>query len=614
GITRVPAEILGVAERVGSLAPGRDADLLVLTGEPLDINAWVESVYVGGELVFEGRGTGGQPAVDTAATQPAKRPVVVRAGMIWVGDGRVIRDGSLLIQDGKIQAVGQRVPHPPFARIVDAGADACVVPGFIDAQGHLGLAGDRTVASPDVAIHRAVAPAEREFLRVARAGVTTVLLAPYRAAPNGARLAAVKSWGADRDALVARELTGVRFSLRGQDPLSGVEALRRTIEAGKKYEETWKKYEEELAKWRAGKVTKPEEKPDTVTETGKPDPITGTWTYTVSGDPLPQPVSGTCVLKLTGNTIEGRLSDPESGEDTPVRGTLEGDRVTLEIEQDTPVGRPTIRATLDREDHMTGAVEIDQFRLGFEATRTSKEAVEFKVQVTRKRTKDGRPTPPKVDENLEPLRPLLAGRIPAVVEVQTAAQIVGACKLFVDELKLPLVLLGADDAATVVDQLIARKDRLGVVVPPDIERRRQRRPYCPAVDLSRSGVPVALQSDAEDAARDLPLVGLFAVREGLGGDAALRALTIDAARMYKLDDRLGSLEPGKDADVLIYRGYPFDAGARLERVFVAGEEVPGAGDAAWPDAAAEGPRVQRAGTPALQRQPDAREAGAGVGP
>ncbi|MEW6251006.1 MAG: amidohydrolase family protein, partial [Planctomycetota bacterium] len=44
GITRVPAEILGVAERVGSLAPGRDADLLVLTGEPLDINAWVERV------------------------------------------------------------------------------------------------------------------------------------------------------------------------------------------------------------------------------------------------------------------------------------------------------------------------------------------------------------------------------------------------------------------------------------------------------------------------------------------------------------------------------------------------------------------------------------------
>ncbi|MBU0616522.1 MAG: amidohydrolase family protein, partial [Planctomycetes bacterium] len=115
---------------------------------------------------------------------------------------------------------------------------------------------------------------------------------------------------------------------------------------------------------------------------------------------------------------------------------------------------------------------------------------------------------------------------------------------------------------------------LGVVIPPDVVRTRQRKPYTQAADLSRQGIPVALQSDSEDGARSLPLMGLFAVRNGLGGDAALRALTVDAARMYKLDDRIGSLEPGKDADLLIFSGHPFDAGSRLERVIVSGREVP----------------------------------------
>lgn len=52
-ITLTPAEILGVANRVGSLAPGKDADVVILDGPPLSIKTWVERVYVNGELVYE---------------------------------------------------------------------------------------------------------------------------------------------------------------------------------------------------------------------------------------------------------------------------------------------------------------------------------------------------------------------------------------------------------------------------------------------------------------------------------------------------------------------------------------------------------------------------------
>ncbi len=589
-ITRVPAEILHMDDRVGSLAPGKDADFLVLTGPPLDINSFVRAAYVGGQLVF----TAPQPrdsrrgaARPTAEPPP---PLVIRAGTIWVGDGTVIRDGSLLIEDGKIQAVGQRVPHPPFARIIDARPDGFVVPGFIDAHGHLGLSGDQTVAAPDLPVHRSVGVAGREFLRVARAGVTTVLQAPYRTAANGGQMAAIKTYGRDRSELVAREVAGLKFTMRGQDPLTAVEALRKVFQTARKYDEDWKKYEAELAAWKASggqPITKPAEARESV-EQGRPDPVTGKWEYDVRGGPLSEPVSGTVVLKLTGTSIEGRMSDPTDGEELRVSGTLDGNEIMLEIEVDTPVGRPTIRATIDREDHAVGTVTVGGFALDFEATRVDKSAVEFRVS-RKKRTKDGRPVPPKLDFNLEPFRPLLAGKIPAVVDVETGAQISVAAKLFLDELKLPLVLLGAEGAADVADRLVGRKPEagappptsapapeatVGVVVPREIRGTRLRRPYCPAADLSRRGIPIALQSDSEDGARDLPFMALFAVREGLGGDAALKALTIDAARMYKLDDRLGSLQPNRDGDVLIFHGHPFDAGSRLERVIVGGQEVP----------------------------------------
>jgi imidazolonepropionase-like amidohydrolase len=161
------------------------------------------------------------------------------------------------------------------------------------------------------------------------------------------------------------------------------------------------------------------------------------------------------------------------------------------------------------------------------------------------------------------------------VSAETAAETNAALKLFVDEFKVSLVLVGANEAVDAAEALAARRDRVGIVVPRDVVTVRERRPYVPAADLARRGLRVALQSDAEDAARNLPAVALYAVQQGLGGDAALQALTIDAARMYKLDERLGSLETGKDADVLIFHGHPFDAGGRLERVLVGGEEVPG---------------------------------------
>jgi imidazolonepropionase-like amidohydrolase len=564
-ITRVPAEILGVGDRVGSIEPGKDADLLVLSGAPLDVTTHVLRTFVGGRTVFEA---------------PQSDALVIRAGTVWVGNGEVLRDSSVLVENGKIRAVGQRVPHPPYARLIDAGRDAFVSPGFIDAHGHLGLEGDQSAPGAHVGLHRTIGSAGIEFLRVARAGVTTVMLSAYRSAGDGSRISAMKTYGDSREALTARAVAGLSYGVAGTDPLLLTEGLKKSLKKGKKYVEQWDKYFKELEQWKKdqadGKAT--EAKPEEVTETTekKTDPITGTWEYTISGGPIPEPVTSTMLLKLNGTEIEGRMIDPTGGgEESILTGTLDGQTVRMEIDQETPFGNPVIACQLDREDHMIGTVEIgSMLELDFEATRTDKTAVEFKVKRKKKHGEDGRPTPPKVDEGLEPYRDLLAAKIPAVVEARTAAEIVAVLSLLVDEYKVPVVLLGAEDAAEVADAIGERKDKVGVVAPPQVVRSRDRKLYNQAADLSARGIGVALQSDSEDAARNLPLMALYAVQQGMGGDAVLRALTIDAAKMYHIDDRLGSLEPGKDADILIHSGHPFDAGSRLQRVIVGGSEVP----------------------------------------
>ena len=65
----------------------------------------------------------------------------------------------------------------------------------------------------------------------------------------------------------------------------------------------------------------------------------------------------------------------------------------------------------------------------------------------------------------------------------------------------------------------------------------------------------------------------MSVQEGLDPDTALRALTINPARIAGIDARLGSLEPGKDADLVIWSGDPLDQRSRVQRALISGVEI-----------------------------------------
>ncbi len=92
--------------------------------------------------------------------------------------------------------------------------------------------------------------------------------------------------------------------------------------------------------------------------------------------------------------------------------------------------------------------------------------------------------------------------------------------------------------------------------------------------LQKAGVAAALTTDHPvSRIQYLPLCAALAVREGMDEWAALRAITMDAARICRVDRRLGSLKPGKDADLAIFDGNPLELKTRLRFTIINGEIV-----------------------------------------
>ena len=92
--------------------------------------------------------------------------------------------------------------------------------------------------------------------------------------------------------------------------------------------------------------------------------------------------------------------------------------------------------------------------------------------------------------------------------------------------------------------------------------------------LKKAGVTVALTMDHPvSRIQHLPVSAALAVKEGMDEWDVLRAITIDAARICRVDHRLGSLRPGKDADLVIYDGSPLEIASSVQSTIIDGEIV-----------------------------------------
>jgi len=186
-----------------------------------------------------------------------------------------------------------------------------------------------------------------------------------------------------------------------------------------------------------------------------------------------------------------------------------------------------------------------------------------------------RPEPFDVDVRLDALAPVVEGTLPVHIHAHRADDIATAIRI-AEEFGLNYVLIHATEGYKISD-LIASKGAPCIPGPILFSRRKLElvgMTPANAGTLSNAGVKVAIQTDEGSATRYLTLNAAVCVREGMTAEAALRAITKTPAEILGIDDRVGSLEPGKDADLTILTAHPLDiANARVERVLIEGETV-----------------------------------------
>jgi imidazolonepropionase-like amidohydrolase len=186
----------------------------------------------------------------------------------------------------------------------------------------------------------------------------------------------------------------------------------------------------------------------------------------------------------------------------------------------------------------------------------------------------GTPHPPW-DSRLEALVPYARGTKPVALHANNAQTILFALK-FAKEHGLKAVLYEAADAWKVVD-VIAR-EQVPVVVGPVLRMPSTRfdpydAPYANAAVLARAGVPFALMSNDRENVRNLAFHAAMACAFGLPHEEALRAITYYPAHILGLEHELGSLAPGKIADVIVTSGDLLEIQSRVDYVFIDGKQT-----------------------------------------
>lgn len=181
---------------------------------------------------------------------------------------------------------------------------------------------------------------------------------------------------------------------------------------------------------------------------------------------------------------------------------------------------------------------------------------------------------PDRDLRLDALADLLEGKLHALVTAHRAHDIMTALRLQ-REFGIPLLLDGAAEAYMLLDEIEAAG--VPVIIHPTMVRPRgdtDNAAFDTAKKLSDAGIPFAFQSGYESyvpKTRVALFEAAIAVGYGLDRIAALHALTTEPAAILGLDDRLGSLREGKDGDVVVFNGDPFEYTSRPTHVFIDGE-------------------------------------------
>lgn len=389
--------------------------------------------------------------------QPTAGPgqdIAIVGGRVLPITGEVIENGTVLIKDGKIAAVGSSVKVDQRTPVIDA-TGKWVLPGFLEAHGHVGVheegngwAGNDTNEMTDPVGARfraldAINPADEGFRDALSGGVTSVVVKPGSGNPIGGQTVAIKTWGRIVDEMLIKQPVSVKAAL-GENPKR------------------------------------------------------------VYGD-----------KKQTPSTRLGVAS-----------------------------------------------VIRDAFSAAQDYVKRRDDALAEGKPFTR-------------DSNNEVLAAVLAGDLPWCQHTHRADDIATAVRL-AEEFGYRLVVNHGTEGHLIADVLAAKQ--VPVIIGPlftsrskvEVNQRHLRNPGL----LADAGVKIAITTDHPVVPINfLVYQAILAVKDGLDPATALESITINPAEMLGLADRVGSLEVGKDGDVVIWSGDPLEIMSRAEQVVVDGRPI-----------------------------------------
>ena len=400
----------------------------------------------------------------------AQDRLAIRGATIIPVVGDRIEGGTILISDGRIEAVGKDISIPVEAKVIDA-TGRFIMPGMINVHSAAGMsqANEQNSNVPFLSVVDSIDPIAGFFEESRRNGVTTAAVVPGNSTMIGGQAAIVKTAGSYVNDMLVKRDAGLKISLAptsGSSRMSHFARLRRELL----------------------KAQKPEEEKD------------------ASGE----------------KPAEEAKPEGESG-DTP---KPEGDAAA------TPAATPSPSAQAETE----------------KATR-------------------------------EALVSLLKGEMPAIIYCETSMDVPQALAL-VDEFKLkPILVLGRDcyKAANLVAdrKLPVVLDSSMVYWQTDPITRKEEKIVLPKIfsDAGASYVFQAADNGTSLGTHYYWYQAATAVRYGMSAEDALKALTLDSAKLLGIHDSVGSIEMGKDADLVILTGEPLSVSTWVETTLVGGKVV-----------------------------------------
>lgn len=235
------------------------------------------------------------------------------------------------------------------------------------------------------------------------------------------------------------------------------------------------------------------------------------------------------------------------------------------------------QAFLDAQDYAQKWSDYEKKKADYDKPTTDSAAASNSSAKPADKDKDKKqpPNPPKRDLKLEALLPYLQGKKPMVLAAEESSDLQTAVNL-AHEFNLKFILNHISHSQSVLDYVASLK--VPVIVGPIYEapkpEERFDAVYSLPAQLYKRGVKIVIASYDAHNARNLPYAAGFATGFGLPYDEALKAITLNAAEVWGVADKLGSLDPDKTANVVVANGDPLDVKTDVKMVFINGNEIP----------------------------------------